>query len=53
MNLIRVTPLLAAVVCAAAPALAGAAKGQFAVKGGKTSGAITPTHSPCRRNGTM
>jgi len=45
LNLIRVTPLLAAVVCAAAPALAGDAKGQFAVKGGKTSGAIVPTHA--------
>ena len=45
MNLIRVIPILAGVVCAAAPALAGDAKGQFAVKGGKMSGAIAPTHA--------
>jgi len=45
VNLMRVVPLLAAVVAAAAPALAGDAKGQFVVKGGKTSGTIAPTHA--------
>lgn len=45
MNLIGVVPVLAAVVAIGTPALAGDAKGQFAVKGGKTSGTIAPTHA--------
>jgi hypothetical protein len=45
VNLIRLVPLLAAVVGGAAPALAGDAKGQFVVKGGKTPGTIAPTRA--------
>jgi hypothetical protein len=45
VNLIRCSVFLSAIAVVASPALADSAKGQFVVKGGKTAGAIAPSHA--------